>query len=230
MILQSFEFRSFEAREYRSGETTHFNMKIEHDDGDADTVYNPFLDWVEFNKSFPEKLKVIVTKLKDCVDDLISKRSDVDDLAQTDFYPSISSSCATCLRTIHEHDENDFKEGGYEIFSFMTSQAHYFNELRYKQQRFSNHEDYAAVMVIVYALDDLMNKFEQDYDSHHIWIFMNYYRSYNPFFYRNSAGDYVVRDFELFDECFIARSVALYFMVCRSMLVNILTNILLYVS
>ena len=85
MILQSFEFRSFEAREYRSGETTHFNMKIEHDDGDADTVYNPFLDWVEFNKSFPEKLKVIVTKLKDCVDDLISKRSDFDDLAHPNF-------------------------------------------------------------------------------------------------------------------------------------------------
>ena len=224
--MQSFIFRSFEAKEYRAGEPTHFNLKLKDVDGDDDTVYNPLLDWVEFNKSFPEKLKVIVTKLKDCVDDLISERSDVDDLAHSNFYPSISSSCAKCLGTIQEHDENDFKEGGYEIFYYMTSQGHYFNELRHKQQRFSSAQDYAAVMVIVHALLEFMNQFNEDYNSHPIWIFMNFYRSYNPFFYRNSAKEYVVRDFELFDECFSARSVALYFMVCRSMLVNILTNIL----
>lgn len=226
-----FLIRSFEAKEFKVGEKTYFNLSFEeaYDESGDPEVFNPFVDWIKFNKSFPEKFKVFVTNLRDCFDDLISRRAGTETLAHPRFYDSISSACAVYLGTIQDHDEEDFKEGGYELFDRMVNQAHKICELRNHKSNFDNLKDYETALAIIVDLEEFMSQFQGDYETHSIWIFMNFYRSYNPFFYRKSGGEYVVRDFELFDECFNDRSLALYFMVCSYMLVRAQTNICLYV-
>lgn len=222
--------RSFEAKAYSSvGELTHFHLLTQPTNGYEDErqeVWNPFLDWIDFNKSFVKKVKDIATALKHCMDDFISKRSHTELLAfSADFYKKVSSKCAEYLETIQDHDDNDFSEGGYQVFSLIKRQAFKMHELRDYEHQFDSAEDFQIVLGIIDDLKDFMNKFVRDLEEHSVWIFMNFYRSYNPFFYRNSAGEYFVQDFKKFEESIHFRSLGLYFMVCNSMLVNRLTNI-----
>ena len=64
--------------------------------------------------------------------------------------------------------------------------------------------------------DEIQEEFyarRRTFRESHVWIFMNYFRPYNPFFSRLPSGQYVVQSYDKFKQSFDIGSIALYFMV-----------------
>ena len=62
-------------------------------------------------------------------------------------------------------------------------------------------------------IDDEINARRRQFRESHVWIFMNYFRPYNPFFTRIADGQYIVQSYDKFKQSFDIGSIALYFMV-----------------
>ena len=58
-----------------------------------------------------------------------------------------------------------------------------------------------------------INARRRQFRESHVWIFMNYFRPYNPFFTRIADGQYIVQSYDKFKQSFDIGSIALYFMV-----------------
>jgi len=61
--------------------------------------------------------------------------------------------------------------------------------------------------------DEEINARRRAFRESHVWIFMNYFRPYNPFFTRLPSGLYIVQSYDKFKQSFDMGSIALYFMV-----------------
>lgn len=59
---------------------------------------------------------------------------------------------------------------------------------------------------------ELANR-EKTFRQSHVWIFMNFFKPWCPFFFRQESGSYIVQSYTKMKQGFDMRSVSMYFMV-----------------
>lgn len=187
-------------------------VKLTGEEGEETTMlFNPFKHFVGQSKTCISQFKINATEIKECSQELKDSG-----YHSATFFDDIIKQCDILLNYIEEHDTNDFSVGGHVIFSKIFS-AKYDLILAIESQDDGDWiKSEAATRLKAYAAASrkTAETYAQEFEESHIWIFMNFYRSYNPFYYKSEDGKYVAQPINNVADLIHFRSIGLYFMVC----------------
>lgn len=173
--------------------------------------FNPFKHFVGLTKTCILQFKSCATEIKDCFQELEDSGN-----YGANFFDDTIKQCDRLLDHIEEHDTNDFSVGGYDIFSKIF-EVHNDLILGIESQDdgdWIEREDASRLKAAATASRMAAEIYSKEFEESHVWIFMNFYRFYNPFYHKNEDGQYVAQSIDNVRDLIHFRSLGLYFMVC----------------
>jgi len=165
---------------------------------------NPFLDVVLLSKDYLDDICFAIEKLINTISKLAG---------QEIYDPILQAANGVISKNVLDTDMYKFGDVMWE--TFQAAIDHLISVIEGVENSNAWHEisDRDKIMEGNRRLNIYRKRYFDEFRSNHIWIFFNFYRPYNPFYFREPDGSYTVRAKVICEKAISFDSLGLYFMV-----------------